>query len=39
VRERVIRKAGLRQEGHMRKVTRDAEGRLRDQLVFAKVRN
>ena len=36
--ERVIKKAGLRKEGHMRKVARDMKGRLRDQLVYAKVR-
>lgn len=36
--ERVIKKAGLAKEGHMRKVARDIEGRRRDQLVYAKVR-
>jgi len=36
--ERVIVKAGLRKEAHLRKVARDAGGKLSDQLVFAKVR-
>jgi len=36
--ERVIEKAGLAKEGHLRKVARDIEGRLHDQLVYAKVR-
>ena len=36
--ERVIVKAGLAKEGHMRKVARDLKGRLHDQLVYAKVR-
>lgn len=35
---RVIRKCGLPQEGHLRKVARDGKGKLRDHLVFAKVR-
>ena len=35
---RVIEKAGLAKEGHLRKVARDMTGRLRDQLVYAKVR-
>jgi RimJ/RimL family protein N-acetyltransferase len=35
---RVIRKAGLRAEGRLRKVTRDAQGRLVDSLVHAVVR-
>jgi RimJ/RimL family protein N-acetyltransferase len=36
--ERVIVKAGLRKEGHLRKVARDTRGRLCDRLIFAKVR-
>ncbi len=36
--ERVIVKSGLRKEGHLRKVMPDFAGRLRDQLVYAKVR-
>ena len=37
--ERVIVKAGLRKEGHLRKTMRDAQGGMRDQLVYAKVRS
>jgi RimJ/RimL family protein N-acetyltransferase len=36
--ERVIRKAGLKKEAHLRKVVRDGRGRLCDHLVLAKVR-
>jgi RimJ/RimL family protein N-acetyltransferase len=36
--QRVIRKAGLVKEGRLRKVARDLRGRLRDHLVYAKVR-
>lgn len=36
--ERVIRKCGLRLEGHLRKIVRHHDGRLCDHLVFAKVR-
>lgn len=35
---RVIRKLGLQKEGHLRSVFPDSKGRMRDQLVFAKVR-
>jgi RimJ/RimL family protein N-acetyltransferase len=36
--ERVIRKLGLKKEGHFRKVVRGTGGAMRDQLVFARVR-
>ena len=36
--QRVIEKAGLRKEGHLRKVALDTRGNLRDLLVYAKLR-
>ncbi len=36
--QRVIEKAGLQKEGHLRKVSRDWRGRYTDLLVYAKVK-
>jgi ribosomal-protein-serine acetyltransferase len=36
--ERVMAKAGFTKEAHLRKNTRDNKGRLRDTLIYAKVR-
>ncbi len=36
--ERVMVKAGLGKEGHLRKIMPDSKGGMRDQLVYAKVR-